>query len=52
MATNEKREFGLNMCELFKEIDVNGDGDLEWQVCDTTLQLIFYCATCDCLNSY
>lgn len=32
METNEKREFGLNMCELFKEIDVNGDGDLEWQV--------------------
>ena len=32
MQTNEKREFGLNMCELFKEIDVNGDGDLEWQV--------------------
>ena len=32
MPTNEKREFGLNMCELFKEIDVNGDGDLEWQV--------------------
>jgi hypothetical protein len=28
--TVEKREFGLNMCELFKEIDVNGDGDLEW----------------------
>jgi hypothetical protein len=30
MQTAEKREFGLNMCELFKEIDVNGDGDLEW----------------------
>lgn len=34
MDTDEKREFGLNMCELFKEIDVNGDGDLEWQVSD------------------
>jgi hypothetical protein len=32
MKTEEQREFGLNMCELFKEIDVNGDGDLEWQV--------------------
>ena len=35
--TDEKREFGLNMCELFKEIDVNGDGDLEWQVSDIML---------------
>ena len=37
METNEKREFGLNMCELFKEIDVNGDGDLEWQVSNILL---------------
>ena len=29
--TNEQREFGTNMYELFKDIDVNGDGDLEWQ---------------------
>lgn len=37
MDTDDKREFGLNMCELFKEIDVNGDGDLEWQVSDIIL---------------
>lgn len=29
--TKEQREFGTNMYELFKDIDVNGDGDLEWQ---------------------
>lgn len=29
--TKESREFGTNMYELFKDIDVNGDGDLEWQ---------------------
>ena len=33
METPEQREFGLNMYELFKDIDVNGDGMLEWQVC-------------------
>lgn len=33
METAEQREFGTNMYELFKDIDVNGDGDLEWQVC-------------------
>lgn len=32
METPEQREFGLNMYELFKDIDVNGDGMLEWQV--------------------
>jgi hypothetical protein len=32
MDTAEQREFGTNMYELFKDIDVNGDGDLEWQV--------------------
>lgn len=32
MQTAEKREFGMNMCELFKEIDVNGDGSLQWEV--------------------
>ena len=32
METPEEREFGANMYELFKDIDVNGDGDLEWQV--------------------
>ena len=32
LRTKEKREFALNVCELFKEIDVNGDGGLEWQV--------------------
>lgn len=32
METPEQREFGLNMYELFKDIDVNGDGQLEWQV--------------------
>lgn len=31
METPEQREFGTNMFELFKDIDVNGDGDLEWQ---------------------
>lgn len=33
METPEQREFGTNMYELFKDIDVNGDGQLEWQVC-------------------
>lgn len=33
LETAEQREFGSNMYELFKDIDVNGDGDLEWQVC-------------------
>lgn len=28
----DQREFGFHMYELFKEIDVNGDGDLEWLV--------------------
>lgn len=32
METPEQREFGTNMYELFKDIDVNGDGQLEWQV--------------------
>ncbi len=32
MDTPEQREFGTNMYELFKDIDVNGDGQLEWQV--------------------
>lgn len=32
METPEQREFGLNMYELFKDIDINGDGNLEWQV--------------------
>jgi WD40 repeat protein len=31
MQTAEQREFGANMYELFKDIDINGDGDLEWQ---------------------
>eukprot|EP01035_Chromulina_nebulosa_P019421 gene19421-25299_t len=31
MTTDEQKEFALNMYELFKDIDVNGDGDLEWQ---------------------
>lgn len=31
METPDQREFGLNMYELFKDIDVNGDGMLEWQ---------------------
>jgi hypothetical protein len=31
METPEQREFGANMFELFKDIDINGDGDLEWQ---------------------
>jgi WD40 repeat protein len=30
-TSTEQREFGSNMFELFKDIDVNGDGDLEWQ---------------------
>lgn len=32
METAEQREFGINMYELFKDIDINGDGNLEWQV--------------------
>ena len=31
METPEQRDFGANMFELFKDIDINGDGDLEWQ---------------------
>jgi hypothetical protein len=31
METPEQREFGINMYELFKDIDINGDGNLEWQ---------------------
>jgi hypothetical protein len=31
METPDQREFGTNMYELFKDIDVNGDGQLEWQ---------------------
>jgi WD40 repeat protein len=31
LDTKEQREFASNMYELFKDIDVNGDGDLEWQ---------------------
>jgi hypothetical protein len=27
----EQREFGMKMYDLFKDIDVNGDGNLEWQ---------------------
>lgn len=27
----EQREFGMKMYELFQDIDVNGDGNLEWQ---------------------
>ena len=38
METPEQREFGTNMFELFKDIDVNGDGQLEWQVID----VVFY----------
>jgi WD40 repeat protein len=29
--SEEQREFLSNMYELFKDIDVNGDGDLEWE---------------------
>lgn len=32
METPEQREFGINLYELFKDIDINGDGNLEWQV--------------------
>jgi len=32
MESAEQREFGNNMYALFKDIDVNGDGSLEWQV--------------------
>jgi hypothetical protein len=27
----EQREFGMKMFDLFQDIDVNGDGNLEWQ---------------------
>jgi len=39
METPEQREFGTNMYELFKDIDVNGDGQLEWQVTNPCLAL-------------
>jgi hypothetical protein len=42
METPEQREFGLNMYELFKDIDINGDGNLEWQVQFLFLYLIFF----------
>lgn len=32
METPDQREFGINLYELFKDIDINGDGNLEWQV--------------------
>ena len=31
LTYKEKREFGSNMYELFKEVDVNGDGAMEWE---------------------
>ena len=31
MENPDDREFGTQMYELFKDIDINGDGDLEWQ---------------------
>ena len=40
METPEQREFGINMYELFKDIDVNGDGQLEWQVIIIAIYLI------------
>lgn len=42
METPEQREFGLNMYELFKDIDINGDGNLEWQVQLLFLYLIMF----------
>lgn len=45
METPEQREFGTNMYELFKDIDVNGDGQLEWQVCCSLSR-----SSCDCAN--
>lgn len=32
ISTQSDREFAFNMCELFKEVDVNGDCLLDWQV--------------------
>lgn len=31
IETQDQKEFVINMYELFKDIDVNGDGQLEWQ---------------------
>ena len=44
METPEQREFGINMYELFKDIDINGDGNLEWQVI-VSFHSIFFCLT-------
>jgi WD40 repeat protein len=30
-SSKEKRAFAANMYELFKDVDVNGDGDMEWE---------------------
>ena len=43
METPEQREFGTNMYELFKDIDVNGDGQLEWQVRFSSFLLLETC---------
>ena len=43
METPEQREFGTNMFELFKDIDVNGDGNLEWQV--KYIHCLIFCYT-------
>lgn len=48
METAEQREFGINMFELFKDIDVNGDGQLEWQVSD----LCRLSRCCVCINQH
>jgi hypothetical protein len=31
MTAQERREFAGNMYELFKDVDVNGDGGMEWE---------------------
>jgi hypothetical protein len=36
---NEKRDFAFNMCELFKELDVNGRDSIQWQVSEAKSSL-------------
>ena len=31
LSYKERRDFGSNMYEIFKEVDVNGDGHMEWE---------------------
>lgn len=40
-ASREKKlKYTERLQELFTEIDINGDGDLTWEVCNFIFQLI------------